>query len=104
MHIIDFTNDPFNKEGIYCPVDGNLNISLPSVHTHYSLKDALEPLLLKWPILSYILVIADCMLSKLIATIKKFRCYEAKQKVKRPAVTGSQKPGHLWPELPVLCH
>ena len=37
-------------------------------------------------------------------TIKKFRCYEAKQKVKRPAVAGSLKPWHLWLKLPVLCH
>ena len=70
MHIIDFTNGPFNKKGIYCPVDGNLNISLPSMHTHYSLKDALEPCIVtdiyKWLILLYILVIADCMLSELI--------------------------------------
>ena len=30
MHIIDFTNGPFNKEDIYCPVDGKLKIWQPA--------------------------------------------------------------------------
>ena len=30
MHIIDFTNGPFNKEDIYCAEDGNLNIWQPA--------------------------------------------------------------------------
>ena len=30
MHIIDFTNGSFNKEDIFCAVDGNLNIWQPA--------------------------------------------------------------------------
>ena len=55
---------------------------------------------------------AKCLLSNtqvlrapcLILEIKEFRCYEANIEESEKAGRQELNPGHLWLELPALCH